>query len=44
MRVIAFEPLAETLGGKLAGGVARERQRLGDRRSEERIAERVQDQ
>ena len=44
MRMVALEALAEALGGKLAGGVAREPERFGDRPAEERIAERAEDE
>ena len=43
-RMIAVELDAQALGGELARRVAREAQRFGDRRAEERIAKRVEDQ
>ena len=43
-RVIGLEPRAQPVGGKLARGVVGKAERIGDRRAEQRIAERVQDQ
>src|SRR3954447_24122426 len=43
MGMVQLEPLAQPIGGEIAGGVAGETQRLGDGCAKQRIAERIQD-
>src|SRR5690348_16214574 len=43
-RVICLETVAQALGGELAGGVAGQPERVGNRGTEQRITERVEHQ
>src|SRR4051794_26153635 len=43
MGMVQLEPLAQPIGGEIAGGVAGKTQRLGDGCAKQRIAERIQD-
>ncbi len=40
--MLGLEAVAKARGGKLARGVARQAERLGDRRPEQKVAERIQ--
>src|SRR6476619_1025914 len=44
MRMVDPEALRQAVGGKLTRGIVRQAERVGDRRAEQGIAERVQDE